>query len=166
MAKVILPLLSQTASGQFAHSMVFDKRNYVRAYVVPANPKTTAQMLVRNTMGDIQRSLKTLGAVLRVELKAALGARWNADIVGELTANNKAQLTFYTAEWNAFTAPQKAEWVTADASTPIELAAGNVLYAAASAAYDMAIRAGAVITLTEPGAANAAAVGAEWVAAV
>ena len=35
MAKVINPLLSGSASGQLGHMMTFDKRGFVRQYVVP-----------------------------------------------------------------------------------------------------------------------------------
>lgn len=164
MAKVILPLLSQTASGQFAHSMVFDKRNFVRKYVVPANPQTVGQMAVRNQLGDIQRSLKTLGLVLRVQLKAGFGSRWNSLIVGELTATGGAVLAGYTAEFNAFVAGDKTAWATADTSVPVTLADGLALYACASAAYDIALRLGATLTLALPATANSATVGAEWVA--
>jgi hypothetical protein len=162
MAKVLMPLMSGSASGRFG-AIVFDKRSIVRVFVQPANPKTVAQMAVRNTMGDLQRSLKPLGVVLRGQLKTGFGARWNTAIIGELMANDNAALTAYTAEFTAFTAPQKAEWAAVDVVGPLKLTAGAALYAAASAAYDIAIRLGAVITLTLPAAANAATVGAEWV---
>lgn len=166
MAKVINPLLSGSASGQLGHMMTFDRRGYARQYVIPSNPKSVGQMTVRNTLGDLQRAMKTLGAVLRAELKAGFGYRWNSLIVGELMANNKAALTSYSGEIAAFTAPQIAAWALADESTPVLLTPGYPLYAVASAAYDISLRLGVVLTLTQPGAANAAAVGAEWVAAV
>lgn len=162
MAKVINPLLSMQASGKFANSIVFDKRGIAREYVVPANPQTTNQMLVRNKLGDIQRSLKLLGVVLRTELKAGFGYRWNSLIVGELTKNNAAALTSYAAEFNAFTTEQKGEWATADGSAPVELDDGIPLYACASAIYDMALRLGVTVSLTLPAAANASTVGTEW----
>jgi len=163
MAKVINPLLSGSASGQLGHMMTFDKRGYVRQYVVPANPQTVNQMAVRNTLGDLQRSLKTLGTILRGELKSGFGPRWNSVIIGELMANDNAALDAYNVELAAFTAPQIAEWATADTATPVLLTDGQALYACASAAYDIALRLGVTLTLTLPAAANAAAVGAEWV---
>jgi hypothetical protein len=162
MAKVINPLLSGSASGQIGHMMTFDKRGFVRQYVTPSNPQTVNQMLVRNTLGDLQRCLKNLGATLRAELKAQFGYRWNSVIIGELMANGNAVLSAYTAEFTAFTSPQKADWDTADASAPTELTAGVPLYAAASAIYDIGVRLGSTISLTLPAAANAATVGAEW----
>lgn len=164
MAKVTGPLMSISASGKLADTMVFDKRGYVRQYVIPSNPQTTAQMLVRNKLGDIQRSLKLLGAVLRAELKSGFGYRWNSDIVKELTANNGAALDAYIAEFTAFTTQQKTDWDTADTSTPVELDGGAVLYACASAIYDMSVRLSVTVSLTQPAAGNSTTVGAEWTA--
>lgn len=163
MAKVTAPLMSMSASGKFGNTIVYQKNGYVREWVIPANPQTTAQMLVRNKLGDIQRSLKMLGTLLRGELKTGFGARWNSMIVGELTKNNGAALTTYQAEFDAFTSQQKTDWGTADTSVPVELTDGFVLYACASAAFDIAARLGATLTLSLPGAANSATVGAEWV---
>lgn len=164
MAKVINPLLSGSASGQLGGMMTFDKRGYVRKYVIPANPQTVAQMEVRNTLGDLQRVLKNLGPTLRAELKAGFGPRWNSIIIGELMANNSAVLGTYVAEFGLFTAPQKTDWNTADASTPIVLDAGSPLYVAAKAAYAISQRLGVVLTLTLPAAGNSSTVGAEWIA--
>ncbi len=163
MAKVINPLLSGSASGQLGHMMTFDKRGYVRQYVVPANPQTVAQMAVRNKLGDLQRELKLIGTTLRVALKAGFGARWNSEIVGELMANNSAAYVAYQAEFAAFTSQQKTDWGTADLVTPVALVDGEVLYACASAAYDMAVRLAVTIAITLPAAGNSSTVGGEWV---
>lgn len=165
MAKTTGALFSMSASGQFGKALVFDKRGRVRKYVTPANPQTTAQMLVRNKLGDIQRSLKLLGVVLRGELKTGFGAAWNSMIVGELTKNNGAALTSYQAEYDAFTTQNKTDWNTADTSVPVELDGGFVLYACASAIYDMAARLGVTVSLTLPAAGNSSTVGTEWTAA-
>jgi hypothetical protein len=156
--------MSMSASGQFGKTIVFDKRGRAREYVVPANPKTAAQTLVRNKLGDVQRSLKKLGLVLRGELKAGFGPTWNCQIVGELTANDGAALAAYVAEYGAFTAGEQTAWETADTSTPVGVDEGAILYACASAVYDMALRSDVTATLTLPAAANAATVGAEWIA--
>jgi hypothetical protein len=165
MAKVINPLLSGSASGQLGHMMVFDKRGRVRQYVVPANPQTVDQMDVRNTLGDIQRTLKLLGTKLRGELKVAFGPTWNSQIVGELTANSGAVLSAYTAEFTAFQAGEKTAYENVDQASPIKLTKGAVIYSCASAVYDMKTRMGATVTIPLPANANAAAVGAAWVLA-
>jgi hypothetical protein len=163
MAKVINPLLSGTASGQFGHMMTFDKRGIVRKYVTPANPNTANQQAVRNSLKDLQAELKLLGTVLRADLKAAFGYRWNSVIIGELMANDQAAYDTYKAEYDAFQAGEKTAWAAADAAVPVVKVDGELLYCVASATYDIALRLGETITLTLPANDNAATVGAEWV---
>jgi hypothetical protein len=163
MAKVLNPLLSGSASGQLGHMRTFDKRGYVRQYVVPSNPQSVNQMLVRNTLGDLQRSLKLLGTKLRGELKSQFGYRWNSVIIGELMANSNAALVAYTGEFTAFQAQAKTDWGTKDNSAPITLTDGVPLYACASAVYDIAARLGATVTLTLPAEATSTTTEGEWV---
>jgi len=162
MAKVGGPLMSMSASGRFGE-LVFDQRGWVRKFTPPANPQSVDQMTQRNTLGDIQRSLKELGLVIRGELKAGLGYRWNSIVLGELLANSGAALAAYVAEYGAFQAGEKTAWESADTSTPVELTAGAVLYAVASAVYDVCLRMGVTVSLTLPANDNAATVGAEWI---
>jgi len=164
MAKVTNPLLSMSASGKIGNSIVFDKRGRARIYVIPANPQTAGQMSVRNTLGDIQRSLVKLGATLRGQLRTGFGATWNSMIVGELMANGNAALDGYVTTWNAYTSGEKTAWGTADTAVPVLLIDGQALYACALAAKAIALRLGVVLTLTTPTNVNAATVGAEWIA--
>lgn len=164
MAKVTAPLMSMDASGQLGKALVFQKGGKVRQYVIPANPRTDGQKAVRNKLGDIQRALKKLGAVLRAELKSGFGARWNSDIVGELMKNNAALLTGYTSTFTGFSSPEKGEWDTADTSSPVLLEAGLPLYACAKAIKAIALVRGVTVTLTDPTNANATTVGGEWTA--
>lgn len=163
MAKVTAPLMSMDASGQLGKALVFQKGGKVRQYVVPANPRTDGQKAVRKKLGDIQRSLKKLGLVLRTELKSQFGARWNSDIVGELLKNNGALLTSYTSTFTGYTIQEKADWAMADTSTPVLLADGLALYACAKAIKAIALVRGVTVTLTDPSNNNSAAVGAEWI---
>lgn len=164
MAKVINPLLSGVASGQLGHMMTFDKRGFVRQYVTPANPNTTNQQAVRNTLKDLQAELKLLGATLRGELKSQFGYRWNSVIIGELMANNNAALDAYVTEWTAFVSGDKTAWGNADTAVPVTVTDGALLYACASAVYDIGVRLGATLTLTQPATANSATVAGEWTA--
>lgn len=55
MARVSGPLMSLDASGKFADTLVasiWKGRNYMRKYVIPANPKTAAQTAHRGTFSD------------------------------------------------------------------------------------------------------------------
>jgi hypothetical protein len=163
MAKVIMPLMSGDASGQLGHGMVFLKGGFVRQYVKPSNPQTVNQMVVRNTMGDLQRELGKLGSLLKPELKTWFGSKWNSLIIGELLKNDKMALLAYQAEYTAFQSGKKAEWVIADTANVIELDPGSALYCVASMTYDIGLRLGATLDLTLPAEANAATVGAEWI---
>lgn len=164
MAKVINPLLSGSASGQFGGMMTFDKRGYVRQYVIPANPQTVGQMAVRNKMGDIQRELKALGTTMRADLRLALGARWNSVIIGEIMANDSAKWTDLAAAYDLFAAGEKTAWEGADVATGNVNAAGLVFFIVAQSLYDVALRIGGDGLITDPAAANSATIAGEWVA--
>lgn len=164
MAKVLMPLLSGSASGQFAKAMVFQKNGRVREYVEPANPQTENQMAVRNKLGDVQRQLKQLGAVLREELRMGFGPTWNAQIVKELTANDGALLASLDTAWDAFDSGDRGEWATEDTAVKNILVDGAAFYSVAKATYDMAQRLDVTITLPAPVTDNAAAVKAAWIA--
>lgn len=164
MAKVINPLLSGTASGQFGQMMTFDKRGYVRKYVIPANPQSVAQMTVRNRMGDIQRELKMLGTTMRVDVRAALGARWNSLIIGEITANDGAKWDDLEVAFTAFGATPKTNWGTADPATGLVNTAGLVFYIVAKALYDVCLRIGGDGLITEPIESTFTTNAGEWVA--
>lgn len=69
MAKTIAPLLSFGAGGQIARTGVYASWKgipYVRRYVVPANPRTTKQMVTRN----IFKNLQAMWLLAPPELKA------------------------------------------------------------------------------------------------
>lgn len=58
MAKTIAPLLSFSAGGQIAKTGVYSTWKgipYVRRYTVPANPRTTRQLVTRNIFRNLQR---------------------------------------------------------------------------------------------------------------
>lgn len=68
MAKPTAPLLSFGASGTLAKTMVYSKwkgRPYVRRHVIPANPKTVAQTLTRDTFGSANAIWKISPAIFQ-----------------------------------------------------------------------------------------------------
>jgi len=68
MAKLTAPLLSLDASGTFAGTTTFAKWkgiNYARLRVDPANPKTTAQQLVRGAFAQAGLSWRLAPAAFR-----------------------------------------------------------------------------------------------------
>ncbi len=85
MAVVTGPVLSIGARGKIAKSIVFATWRgvkYARQYVVPANPKTVAQLAVRTTFAAIDATYKRLLALSQ--------APWEAAAVGmPFVARNK-----------------------------------------------------------------------------
>ena len=163
MTKVINPLLSGSASGQFGHMMTFDKRGYVRKYVVPSNPQSVEQMVVRNRLGDIQRELKVLGTELRPLVKISLGARWNSLIISDLLADEGAKWIALAAEYAAFQAGEKTTYEGADPAIGLVNGAGLFYYLVATSFYDVNLRIGVDGLIAMPEHDNAVASVAEWV---
>jgi hypothetical protein len=77
MAKVTGPLQSFSASGQIAKSIVFGAWkgiNYVRQYVIPANPQSESQGDQRIMLGGLGRSVGKVSVAGGLNVKlAALG---------------------------------------------------------------------------------------------
>lgn len=68
MSKTTAPLLSFDASGQIGKTMVASSWKgirYMRRYVKPANPNTTAQQTVRSTFALIREMYKLAPSILR-----------------------------------------------------------------------------------------------------
>lgn len=100
MAKVTGPLMSIEASGQFAESIVFDKRGFARGYTIPSNPRTSSQQETRLAMKAAQTAAKHLNATTRTRLQGLLGYRWNAALLGETLGTNLTN--WHTAQDDEF----------------------------------------------------------------
>lgn len=99
MAKVDSPLFGMAADGQVGKSLVFARwkgTRYARRYTVPANPRTDAQLGVRNVFSFLVAMFKLAPAVFK--------APWEAKSRGEpLTPVNafiKANAAFLIGEPN------------------------------------------------------------------
>lgn len=86
--------MSIEASGQFAESIVFDKRGFAREYTIPSNPRTNLQQATRLAMKAAQSAAKHLNTTARTALTSKLGYRWNAGLLAEALGAN-------LANWNA-----------------------------------------------------------------
>lgn len=84
MSKLIAPLLSFGAGGQLAKTAVYSSWKgipYARRYVIPANPKTTKQMVTRNMFKALNQMWLLMPAIGKEP--------WNARAQGRpLTAVN------------------------------------------------------------------------------
>lgn len=82
MAKVSLPLLAISAKGTIGKSITFGNWrgiNYARERVIPANPKTTAQMAQRNLMAFVVSAWQRAPAAIQ---NAYIAAAKNSDMTG------------------------------------------------------------------------------------
>lgn len=163
MAKVTGPLMSVSATGTLGKTMTFDKRGYVRKWVVPTNPNTAGQQAIRNILKDIQLILKELGAVKRPQVKEALGYRWGSVIISELMASDHAKWDSLLAAEALFQAAEKTAWEGANPGVGITADLGGSFYAVVKAAYDVCLRVSGSGVFTAPVAANAATIGPEFI---
>jgi hypothetical protein len=92
MAKPTAPLLSFSAAGQIAKTQVYARwrgRPYVRRYVVPFNPQTTAQTQVRSVFSFLQAVYKLNQAIAT--------APWDAYASGKPLIGRNAFVKFNLA---------------------------------------------------------------------
>ena len=78
MAKLSGPLMSLGARGSIAKTIVTSKWRgiaYARQHVIPANPKTTAQMFVRNMFAALREMWKVAPTVLQAPWDAFASGR-------------------------------------------------------------------------------------------
>ncbi|MEL6401043.1 MAG: hypothetical protein AAFO87_12705 [Cyanobacteria bacterium J06607_6] len=110
MARVKGGLFSIEASGQFAQSLVFDKRGYVRQYVEPSNAKTEAQGNQRQKFQGLQRAVGGLNTVAReaAGLYSPTTYRWGAYVNSQMNSYYNDVSVQYAAlapatqdEWDA-----------------------------------------------------------------
>jgi hypothetical protein len=85
MAKTTAPMLSFSAAGSIAKTLVYAKWrgvSYGRQHVIPANPKSTAQTVTRSTFATLREMYKRTGTITR--------APWDAFAKGRpFTGMNK-----------------------------------------------------------------------------
>lgn len=102
MAKLTGPLMSVSASGKFAGTMVFAAwkgRAYARQYVIPANPKSAGQTGVRALM----RFLAQVWAAIDPTPKGT----WENLAALTNISNFNAYVAEAMTNWNSFLAPSQ-----------------------------------------------------------
>ena len=134
MAKVTGPLMSMSASGKFAGSLVFADRlgtNVVRELVTPANPKSADQATARNIVRATGAAQSFANASLelgdgrlitdkaQLQLDTPAGQTWNSYLVKLMTGVATVNYLAAAAIWTALTGGEKTAWdVAAAALTP------------------------------------------------
>lgn len=164
MATVTGPLMSVSATGAFASSMTFDKRGYVRAYVIPANPQSTEQGNVRQKLAAVQAVLKMLivTAITAIKAAAPTSYRWNSHAVKLAIGTAGAAYDAALATFTALQAGEQTSWNSAFATVVVPsiaykddptVTSGGAAFVVATALFN----AGIITAPAVPGAANFAA---------
>ncbi|NPA93525.1 MAG: hypothetical protein GXO56_07585 [Chloroflexi bacterium] len=123
MAKTIAPLFSLEASGQLAKTLVYDRRGYVRNYVVPTNPKTENQANIRHPFAGVAAVVRVIHPDTENVIRAAAenagkpGYRWTSFLVGEVLRGNGWDI--YDAAFNNLTSDEQDNWQAAAESKGI-----------------------------------------------
>lgn len=130
MAKVSGPLFSMEASGSYGGAITFAKwkgRQYSRQLVIPANPNTADQEMVRNRLrvtGAAQKwvnlstqvmSGKTGSDKARIVAKTPGGFAWNGYLVDSMVGKGGLSYTAGEAAYTALSGAEKTAWDTAAA---------------------------------------------------
>lgn len=169
MAKVIGGLFSVEASGQFAKSLVFDKRGLVREYKRPRNAKTAGQGDQRQKMAAITKAVGIVGTgvdtlfVDQAKAAAPDSYRWRPYLLG--VALKSATYTAAKAAYDALDGTAQTAWdseaegygmteTALDYAAAAAVAPGEALFILSYAVHSTpALNTGAPAV---PGAANAA----------
>ena len=128
MARVIGPLFSQEARGQFGKSLVFTRRrgqNIVRGYVIPANPQSPDQISVRVSLavtGIITRRVRATDWTYAGETdtwiqfwtgRVTTGEVWNSALVSEMIGPGRATYEAAVTQYAALSAGVVTLWENA-----------------------------------------------------
>lgn len=131
MAKVTGPLMSVSASGAFASSMVFASwkgTSYVRQLVVPLNPKSAGQETARNHTRIAAASQAFFNRTAQkragetdsdkdlIRGVTPSGQAWNGYLVGQEIGANGSNILAAIDAYTALTAQQKSAWDAAAAA--------------------------------------------------
>lgn len=151
-AKVSTPLMSLDASGSVAKAITFSKwkgRNYVRQLVIPANPRTSGQQTTRAKLGAAGRIASYLEALSPAQAAfnavAPSGQSGVGTWVKEMIARYSQSETDYNDGGNAtvkgyFDSAASTLGllpVTIPGDTPLVVPAGQILWNAYEAAYQL-----------------------------
>jgi hypothetical protein len=106
---VYLPLASAEAYGAVGEMMVFQGQT-CRAYVVPYDPRTNAQLNVRELFYDVTKMQTFCGTWVKSAWKVVFGSRWYTSLYKRVTESGAARYNAAAAEWDGFTTEQKEAW--------------------------------------------------------
>jgi microcystin-dependent protein len=107
MAKVYLPLGSQSASGTLLETIVYQGQT-VRVYDVPTDPRTSDQLDVRHLFYDITKMVKSAGPWARAVFKTKYGPRWYTLLYQHCKLDSFGGWSAGQAYWDGYDSMQRA----------------------------------------------------------
>ncbi|WP_340691125.1 hypothetical protein [Hydrogenobacter thermophilus] len=113
MSKIILPLMSASASGKFG-DIVFLRRfgeNIARIRVKPSNPNTPAQQTVRHNLSALSQAWKGSGDMVLVDSDGSITGTAGASYV-KLRKWNPTTKTYTEVSFKVLTNTEKQAWQT------------------------------------------------------
>lgn len=135
MPTVYLPLASAEAYGAIGEMIVFQGQT-CRAYVVPYDPRTDAQLNVRELFYDVTKMEHFCGAWFKGACKVVFGSRWYTMLYKRVAENDRARYTAAALVWDGFTTLQKEAWNTAAPFQVTYNAPGEVFYVLMGVMWD------------------------------
>lgn len=109
MANVYLPLGYPLLSGE-EYTTVIYQGTVARLYVIPADPRTDAQVDNRNLFRDFAKVRSSLGEWGRGALRAALGAKWASILYQLAKADSFTWWSDSLNQWSGLSPSIRAAW--------------------------------------------------------
>lgn len=162
MPTVYLPLGSAAASGQMGEMVIYQGVT-VRKYVIPTDPRTQAQIDIRNLFFDVTKTLRTLGLFGRGVLAGLFGPRWYTMAYQRAAGAGAGNLAGYDPEWDAFTLEEQDAWRAASPFVATYSDPGQIFYSFARVLqFWVSTVSPETFLSVAPAADNAAAYRAAW----
>ncbi len=127
MVKVTLPLGSSEAHGAVGKSIVF-QGTMARAYVIPEDAKSAAQLEVRSEFQDLTKILSFTGPWPRMVFYQAFGPRWFTLVYGWIKSNWEGFDTLARNKFDLFSPTDQLLWDDACPYLPGSLGIGRQFY--------------------------------------
>jgi len=128
--KIYLPLASAEAYGAIGEMIVFQGQT-CRAYVVPFDPRTDAQIDVREIFYDVTKMESFVGAWAKAAWRTAFGSRWYTSLYKRVTENGRERFNEAAGLWASMSDPLQEDWNNAAPFQVTYNAPGLVFFALA-----------------------------------
>jgi len=137
--------------------MITFRGNVAGVYAAPVDPKTPAQIEVRNLFRDVTKTLARAGLWPKQAWRVLFGSRWYTVIYKRLTENGYSRLSGFVDSWNNMLEADQLIWEAVAPFQESSTNAGFIFYAVLSVIYEWLAVAGLwLYEMPEPLDSNAA----------